>query len=123
MDIMRQIAIQVPIILVSITLLIAAAMKGGREKGATMIVLGAIGMCAMSIATPVIYSVIMPRLIDALEFDDMSNAYLVFGLAVNILWAVPILLIAIGTFQRPPAAAQNRPYHTYPVQQSTPPPL
>ncbi|MDP6542584.1 MAG: hypothetical protein QGH60_01250 [Phycisphaerae bacterium] len=123
MDLARQLAIQIPIVIVSVTLLIAAAGKAGKERGAILIVMGAIGMCVMSVAGPLLYGVIMPRLIDIAGSSNISNIYLVLGLAVNILWSVPILLIAIGTFQRPTPAVQHKPYHPYPNQPGGPPEL
>ena len=114
MDLARQLAIRIPIIIAAITLLIAAIGKGGREKGAIMLITAALGMCVMSIAMPIIYSLITPRLITDLEINDIQTAYMVLGVLFNILWAVPVLLIAIATFQRPPAAAQHRPYSAYP---------
>ena len=123
MELIRSFAVHIPMIMASVALLIAALLKVGREKGSTLVVSGAVGMCVMSFATPLVYSVIVPGLVENWDVDNLSNFYTFFGIAVNILWAVSIVLIAVGMFLRQPVLEQHRPYHAYPGRQDGPPEL
>jgi len=116
MDIAKQLAIQIPVLAASITLLIAAILKAGREKGAILVLLGAVALCLLAVAVPVVYSVVMPRVIETVGVDNIQNAYLALGLTFNILWATALVLIAIGTLLRPPAVSGHRPAAPYPDQ-------
>ncbi|MEF9476240.1 MAG: hypothetical protein L0958_06100 [Candidatus Mariimomonas ferrooxydans] len=101
MEIIKSLTFQIPIILACVLFFIAAILRMGKEKGATLVLLGAIGMLFMACATPVIYAGIMPKLIENMAKDNIGNIYFAIRLISNIFWASSIALIAIGTFIRP----------------------
>ncbi|MDP6542577.1 MAG: hypothetical protein QGH60_01215 [Phycisphaerae bacterium] len=121
MDIARQIAIQIPTLIASVVLLIAAIGKAGREKGAILLLSGAILLCLLAVAGPLLYAVIMPRVLDAIGSDNVHDIYMTLGFVLNILWAAAIVLIAVGIMSRPPAVSGHRPLHAYYPGQEVPP--
>ncbi|MFO7908045.1 MAG: hypothetical protein ACQESR_22250 [Planctomycetota bacterium] len=108
MDIIRSLAPQVPIIVASLFLLMAATQKAGREKGATLILLGAIVLCLVAIAGPVVI-LFVPRVITSMGLTNIQAIYLALQLITSMLWAGAIALISIGIFLRPPATRDSYP--------------
>ena len=101
MEIITSIAIQIPMIIACVFLGIAAYRKMGKEKGAILVMLGAIGLIFMACSTPVVYRIIMPRTFYILGCNGIYGIYLASDIIINLFWAGAIALIAIGTFVRP----------------------
>jgi len=106
MDIMKSMVIASPMIIASLVFAMAAAFKAGREKGSILVLFGTIGLFLMALTNPIIYTVIMPRVIENMEPDKIEPIYLVLGLILNICWAGAIILISVGIFLRPVAVRQ-----------------
>ena len=94
------ILIRIPTVIAAIVLVIAAILRTGREKGSLVVLLGAIAFCLAAIMTPIVYQIVIPRLIAGFEPENPNRIFLLVGLIVNLSTAVGILLIAIGTFLR-----------------------
>lgn len=107
MEVIKAFAIQTPLILASLLLVIAALLKMGKEKGALPVFLGTIGLFLLTVANPIIYSVIMPRIVESTQPENLHTTYQVMGIVTNIAWAISIVLIAIGTISRSTAQGQN----------------
>ncbi len=107
MEIMKSLAVQAPTILACILFGIAALLKVGKEKGAIAVLLGAIGSVVLSIANPLVYSVIMPRVVRNMEGVNFQYAYLAAQSIMSIFWGGAITLVAIGILMRSPAV--NKP--------------
>ena len=96
-------------IIASLAFVVAAVLKVGKERGAMLIVLGAIGLSLLTIANPIIYSGIMPKLIENMQannYEHIGHLYLVLNIVTSIFWTSAIVLISIGTFLRLPPARQ-----------------
>ncbi|MCP4656687.1 MAG: hypothetical protein GY856_14840 [bacterium] len=108
MEIITSIATNVPMFLACVLLAIAAGLKLGKEKGSILILLGAIGLILLTCASPIVYVVIMPKVIEGMDLnaEHVSNVYSAIGLASNLFWAGAIALIAVGTFLRPTVVRQ-----------------
>ncbi|WP_442511277.1 hypothetical protein SH528x_002947 [Novipirellula sp. SH528] len=109
MDIIKSIAIQVPMMIASLAFVVAAVLKVGKERGAMLIVLGAVGLFLLTIANPIIYSGIIPKVIENMETNDhehIPRIYLVVNIITSIFWTSAIVLISIGTFLRSPPVRQ-----------------
>ena len=111
MEIITAIATNVPMFLACVLLAIAALLKLGKERGAVLILLGAIGLILLNFASPILYILIMPKVIEGmdLETEHISYLYSAIGFASNLLWAGAIALIAIGTFLRPTPPSMGTP--------------
>ena len=109
MDFIRSIAMQLPAILASLFLLLAAILKVGKEKGGVLVMCGAILLCVMPFVNSVIYSGVMPRLTKINPSLNMHNAYMILGVLIGGLWAIAIAMIALGTLIRPPAGNRQSP--------------
>ena len=107
MEIIKSMAIASPIIIASLVFVMAAAFKAGKEKGSILVLFGTIGLCLMAFANPIIYTVIMPRVIENVEPDNFQRIYLVLGLILNTCWAGAIVLISIGILLRPTPVRQR----------------
>ncbi len=106
MEIIKSLAFQSPMIIASLVFVTAAILKAGKEKGAILILLGAIGLCLLTFAIPIIYSGIMPKVIENMQPLQISVIYSRLQMITNIFWAAAIVLISIGTFLRSPAVRQ-----------------
>ena len=103
MELAKSLAIQFPMIIASLVFVTAAILKVGKEKGATLVMCGAFGLCLLTFANPIIYSGIMPRVIESGGMENVGRIYMAVGLLTGICWAASIVLVAVGTFLRPPA--------------------
>lgn len=91
----------IPAILAGILLVIAASRKLGKERGAILIFLGAIGLIVLGVGTPILYYVILPQVARKLRwFNKIRAATLEYQFIMSIIWGVVMALIAIGTFMR-----------------------
>ena len=111
MNLVHNILPKVPVMLASVALLIAAALKLGKEKGAILVMLGAGGVCLITFASPMIFSVLVPRLAESARGSgaaSISQIYLVIRIFTSAVWTVSLVLIAVGTFVR---SAKARPPH------------
>jgi len=107
MEVIKAFAIQTPLILASLLLVIAALLKMGKERGALPVFLGTIGLLLLSVANPILYSVIMPGIIESTPSENIHTTYQIIGIVTNIAWAISIVLIAIGTISRSTPQGQN----------------
>ena len=73
MDVIKNYLIQSPLILAAIALMAVAMLLSGKEKGAPLILAGALGLCVMTLLTPIIYSVIVPKLIMDAAVENIGN--------------------------------------------------
>ena len=103
MEILSTVVGQIPVFLATLALVIAAFFKAGKEKGSILFLVGAAGLLLLSIASPLIYSVVMPTVIERLEPDDITTLYVAIGALSSILHAAMVGLLAAGTFARRPA--------------------
>lgn len=94
-------------IVASLAFVTAAALMAGKETGSIPILSGAIIMCLLTLANPILYSGVMPRVIENAEREDIGRIYATLGLAINLCWAGSLILIAIGIFMRLPAAREK----------------
>ena len=104
------IVLQVPLIIASAVLLIAALLKMRKEKGSILFLLGALLLAGTAVgtflATLVLFSMVSgvllpPSLLVDREFG--SIIFLALGAVDGALRAVAILLLSVGTFLRRPA--------------------
>ena len=100
MEILKSLGTQSPIIIASLILAVACLLKAGKERGAILILLGAIGLCVSAVLTPLFYSGIMPKLMENNAPEDMQSIFLLVAFVVNFFWAGAIGLIAVGTWMR-----------------------
>ncbi len=109
MEIITSIATNVPMFFACILLAVAAALKLGKEKGSVLILLGAIVLILLTCASPILYSLIIPKVIEGMDLNSehISFVYSVIGLVSNLFWAGGIALIAVGTFLRPAVAPEG----------------
>ena len=101
MEIIKSIAIKIPMIIACVFLGIAAMRKMGKEKGAILVMIGAIGLIFIACSIPIVYRIIMPKMIEIIEVDKISDFYLAIQIIINLIQASAIALIAIGIFVRP----------------------
>ena len=102
MDIINSFVIQLPAFVAALVLFMAALGKTGRERGAGLFLLGSIGLLAVTILNPVIYTMIMPRVVNAMQMEAsrIGHVYMLVGLVTNLLFAASVVLLALGTFMR-----------------------
>jgi len=98
---------QSPMIAASIAFVIVALLKAGKEKGALLIVLGAIGICLLTVSSPIIHAVVVPRILEDMDSSKIRQLYSVIGWVTNFCWAAALALVAIGTLLRVPAAQNH----------------
>ncbi len=101
MEMFKSMAMQLPMLIACLVFVVAAAKKIGREKGAVLVMAGAIGMVFLTIAGPIIHVGIMGRLIENMQVEEVPFLFLIISLVTNLFWTVAIALVAIGTFKRP----------------------
>ena len=92
-----------PMVFAALILLLAAALKVGKEKGSIFLLLGGTGTLLMSIISPVYYTLIFPKLMENGPPDNPEVFFAVQGMIVNTFWALPLVMIAVAVFMRPPA--------------------
>ena len=103
MDTFKIFMMQSPMIAASIAFVIVALLKAGKEKGAILIVLGAIGICLLTISSPIVHGVVVPRILEDMDSSNMPQLFRVIGWVTNFCWAAALALVAIGTLLRVPA--------------------
>lgn len=101
MEFLKALLVHLPSILATLILAIAALLKAGKERGSILLVLGAIGLFIQSLVNPILFIVILPKLISN---GASTNLYGTVSAINTLLWAGSLLLIAIGTFIRKPAS-------------------
>ena len=105
------IVLQVPLIIASAVLLIAALLKMRKEKGSIPFLLGAVSILLVTLASPIVYSGIVPWVIwniGGVGRHHFGLIYLGVRVVVSIVWAVAILLLSLGTFLRRPTARRAK---------------
>ena len=68
-EIAQVFAFQSPMIIACVLMLIASAMKIGKEKGARLIVTGAVGLVLLVVIQPLVDALILPRLLEEADID------------------------------------------------------
>jgi len=121
METLQQLMVYSPAMIAYIVLLIAAAGKVGKEKGAAMFLVGAICLLSLSIVMPLFYAFAFPKLISVMDISDMRSFHLIVGLVNSLLWAGAITVLAIGVFQRTAPASRNVYIPPVPIEHQAPP--
>ena len=113
MDILREVLFgvlrQTPYIVTSLIFLIAVLFKLGKERGAGLILLGAI----LNLMLPFVTAIINPALMHPLYDQAAENGgriellINVSSTIINLFWAFPFILLAIGTALRPRPGKQQ----------------
>ncbi len=100
-EIIQVFAAQLPLLIACVLMLGAASLKIGKEKGAGLIVTGAVGLALLGVVDPLVNALVLPRMLE--QADPMTIPYVVWlrGFISSLCWAVGIGLIAVGTFVRP----------------------
>lgn len=107
MQVLEFVAVQVPLIIACAIFALAAILKVGKEKGASLIAAGAIGVFLMGIAAPVFYTFILPRILANMNSQSLPHVMSICSGLINLLWAVALALVAAGTFLRSPAREKS----------------
>jgi hypothetical protein len=100
-DLVSSIIRQAPMILGCALLVTAAVLKLGKEKGAALILIGAIGLFLLSLLYPILYSIILPKVVGRLSHSAASDVISAVGLVSGILRSLAVILIGVGTLLRP----------------------
>ncbi|MAS97112.1 MAG: hypothetical protein CMO55_28305 [Verrucomicrobiales bacterium] len=103
MEILSGFLSQLPIILASIFFCVAAITKLGKEGGAGLVLLGAIGMCALSLVSPIFYTVVVPRLMENGSTASVSGTMRAAAIFFGLGHALNVVFIAVGTLVRKPS--------------------
>lgn len=108
MQLLQSFAIQVPLIVACSVFVMAALFKAGKEKGAGLIAVGAVGLCLLVLMDPLFSYLVMPKIVQNMDNEAISNAYLIRGIVSNLCWTAAIFLVAVGTFLRSPKVVEGR---------------
>ena len=95
-------AVHLPMLIACVLMLIASAMKIGKEKGARLIVTGAVGLVLLVVIQPLVDLLVLPRLLEKADIDTDRHLIWWRNIASNLFSTVVIGLIAVGTFVRQP---------------------
>lgn len=98
---------QIPMIIASAVFVAASVTRMGKEKGAMLVLLRAIGLFITAIASPIVFSLILPGVTRNMDVENVPSIYMLSGLMINLNWAGAIVIIAIGTFLRQPVAGHT----------------
>ena len=74
-EIIQVFAAQLPLLIACFLMLGAAAMKIGKEKGAGLIVTGAVGLALLGVVDPLVNALVLPRMLE--QADPMTIPYVV----------------------------------------------
>lgn len=102
MNVLMGFLTQLPVILASIFFCIAAITRMGKETGAGVVLLGAIGMAALAIVSPVFHTVVVPRVMESGNSDQLGSLMRASALFFGLGHALNVVLIAAGTLMRKP---------------------
>lgn len=100
MELLKRVAVHIPMTAACVVLMIAAIGKAGREAGASVFMLGAIGLCVLSIASPVFYELIVPKLLNSMDVPEREKFFEIVAWTSRMLWSGAILSLAVGVFMR-----------------------
>lgn len=108
---MREIAqaftVHLPMLIACVLMLIASAMKIGKEKGARLIVTGAVVLVLLVVIQPLVDALILPRMLEEADIDTDRHLIWWRNIASSLFWTVAIGLIAVGTFVRQPMKGEG----------------
>ena len=102
MDLFQSFATQIPIVTACAVFATAAMLKVGKEKGAGLIALGAVGLCLTVIMNPLFNYLVMPLMVRGMDPENISFALLIYDVIFKLCWTAAIALVATGTFLRSP---------------------
>lgn len=100
MDLLKIILGQIPILLGALALLIVAITQLGKDKGAPVILAGAIGIFLMVVINPVVTGVLVPRIMESGNPQNLGSLMRVWGFVSSSVWGVSLVLISIGIVMR-----------------------
>ena len=106
-EIAQVFAFQSPMIIACVLMLIASAMKIGKEKGARLIVTGAVGLVLLVVIQPLVDALVLPRMLEEADIDTRQDLIWWRSIASSLFWTVAIGLIAVGTFARQPMKGEG----------------
>ena len=106
-EIAQVFAFRSPMIIACVLMLIASAMKIGKEKGARLIVTGAVGLVLLVVIQPLVDALILPRMLEEADIDTRQDLIWWRSIASSLFWTVAIGLIAVGTFARQPMKGEG----------------
>ena len=110
MDRIIALGIQSPPILAALFLTIVTITKLAKDRGGALCVLGSVALLVSSVLGPVVYILVMPKLIDELDAESIGNVYNGVNLLMNLAWAGSLTLFALGQLMRRPAEPSPDPY-------------
>ena len=105
-------AVHLPMLIACVLMLIASAMKIGKEKGARLIVTGAVGLVLLVVIQPLVDLLVLPRLLEEADIDTDRHLIWWRNIASNLFSTVVIGLIAVGTFVRQPIKGEGHHQNT-----------
>ena len=87
-EIIQVFAAQLPLLIACVLMLDAASLKIGKEKGAGLIVTGAVGLALLGVVDPLVNALVLPRMLE--QADPMTIPYVVWlhGFISSLCWAV-----------------------------------
>ena len=91
---------QSPVIVAGMFLLVAAFTKVGKERGAGLLLCGAIGFIFLSIALPIFYILIFPKIMEKMDGADIGRIHGILSFVISFFWAFCIGSIGISTLMR-----------------------
>ena len=106
-EIAQAFAVHLPMLIACVLMLIASAMKIGKEKGARLIVTGAVGLVLLVVIQPLVDALVLPRLLEEADIDTDRHLIWWRNIASSLSWTVAIGLIAVGTFVRQPMKGEG----------------
>ncbi|MGC6447605.1 MAG: hypothetical protein ACON5J_14345 [Rubripirellula sp.] len=106
-EIAQAFAVHLPMLIACVLMLIASAMKIGKEKGARLIVTGAVVLVLLVVILPLVDALILPRMLEEADIDTDRHLIWWRNIASSLFWTVAIGLIAVGTFVRQPMKGEG----------------
>lgn len=100
MQVLEFVAVQLPLMIACAIFALAAILKVGKEKGASLVAVGALGIFLMGIAGPVFYMFILPGILADMDSQSLPRVMSICSGLINLLRAVAVALVATGTFLR-----------------------
>lgn len=104
MEILNLLLIQVPIVLGALSFLVVSILRLGKEQGAPLVLVGAIGIFLMVVANPIWYGLVIPKVV-AGDPQRVESLLRTFGFLSSTVWGISLILVAIGAVMRGKSAA------------------
>ena len=91
---------QVPSALVAIFFVVTAITRMGKERGAGVFLLGAIGLCAMALINPVFNAFVVPGLMNSGSQEQLRAIMTSSAIFFTFGQILSVGLLAVGTLMR-----------------------